>query len=198
MLYKIIGISNHKNNTLKAIKIVGDLILAIHKVKDIQTILSAIKQHTFDQNLFFCNEEGLPAGLTTIWDNLQSLASSEKDKAILAKYSNSYYNHKEEQSVSEWIIFSLMQGHWPIYEKIKKLVDTDNFLEAKKILELHNKAVALSKQIDQTSITKTPNKLNKQDNGLLCTSGCFLGYKVSIKDLQQFISEATDFLKRHK
>lgn len=198
MFNKIIGINSYQLNFLKAIKTVSTLILKIHQYNDITHILNAIKNNTFEQEDYFCNEQGIPADLSVVWQTLLTLTPTEQDKKILTIYINTHYDHTMEKSVSEWIIFSLMRGHWPIYRNIKTLVDTGKIKEAEQILTLHKKAVVLSKMIIRINGTKNLSKLNKNDTGTLILSRAFLAYKINIPDLEKFINDATSFLKRHQ
>jgi hypothetical protein len=198
MFNKIISVNTHHTNFIEAINVVTKLILAIEGSEDIEVILDAIKIHDFKQKLFFCDEEGMPLDLKIAWKALGASTSKKEEKLILAKYTNSFYDHKKEKAVSEWIIFGLMQGHWPIYEKFKTLVDTQGLAEAKQILTLHQKAVSLSKTLEKEYPLEKRTKLNKKDLELFYINQCFLGYITSITDLEKFIKATTAFLKRHQ
>lgn len=183
---------------METIKVVASLILEIEGSDDINLIIKAIETHNFNQEAFFCNEEGMPRSLDSVWKALATIASNDQERQILKTYANSYYDHRKEKTVSEWIIFGLMQGHWPIYKKFKTLTDTGNLDTAKQILTLHKEAVQLSKIIDQYFSSKQQSRFSKKNVLLLGVSRGFLGYKTSIEDLQQFIAEATAFLKTHQ
>lgn len=198
MFNKIISVNTYQANFSEAIAVVSKLILTIEGSDDIDLILDAIKTYDFKQQIFFCDEEGMPLELTKAWKALVASTSKKEEKLIMTKYTNSYYDHKKEQTVSEWIIFGLMQGHWPIYKKFKTLTDTGNLDTAKQILTLHKEAVQLSKIIDQYFSSKQQSRFSKKNVLLLGVSRGFLGYKTSIEDLQQFIAEATAFLKTHQ
>lgn len=197
MFNKIISINTHQSNFLEAITVVAKLILSIEGSDDIDLIIDAIKAHDFKHEFFFCDEEGMPLTIDSPWNNLAAVASNDKDKKILESYSNTSYDHKKEKTVSEWIIFILMQGQYTLYKNIKSLVDAGKIDKAKQILRLHKEAVELSIKIEQYFCSKKQTEFTKKDLDLFNISHGLLGYLSSVKDLQKVITDAEDFLKKH-